>query len=105
VLEAAELVAYDVLVPALRSRGRTGEHSRELYDEGFHGGMSTLFIVRARFDALEDSFAHQHPHVLDEAAEQRESKDGSMARVLDEFAAGCVSKIVNLMHEMLAEFD
>ena len=44
VLEAAEMVAFDVLDPALRSRGAPQEKARELYaDERFRQEMSSLF--------------------------------------------------------------
>jgi len=61
-------------------------------------------VVRARFDALEDAFASQLPQVLAEAAETKES-GGSRAQVLDAFTADCVSKIVNQLHDLLAEFN
>lgn len=44
VLLAAELVAFDVLEPALRSRGGiTGEAKQLYWDEGFSGPMRSLF--------------------------------------------------------------
>lgn len=43
-LEAAELVAFDVLEPTLRSRGATQAQVRKLYaDATFYGEMRTLF--------------------------------------------------------------
>jgi hypothetical protein len=44
ILVAAELVAFDVLDPVLRSRGATQAAARNLYaDEGFHSRMRALF--------------------------------------------------------------
>jgi hypothetical protein len=44
VLEAAEMVAFQVLDPALRSRGAPQHRSRELYaQEAFRGKMQALF--------------------------------------------------------------
>ena len=44
VLEAAELVAFDVLEPILRSRGAIQEKARQLYsDETFRANMVALF--------------------------------------------------------------
>ena len=44
VLEAAELVAIDVLEPALRSRGGITDRSKQLWaDEGFRKQMAALF--------------------------------------------------------------
>jgi secernin len=62
-------------------------------------------IVRARFDALEESFARQLNSVLAEATEQSERKGGDAARVLDAFSHDCVSKVVDALHELLVEFD
>ena len=43
-LQAAELVAFDVFEPALRSRGRIKKHSKELYEDPvFRENMQTLF--------------------------------------------------------------
>ena len=45
VLEAAEMVAFDVLDPALRSRGAPQHLARELYaDEAFRTEMRALFL-------------------------------------------------------------
>lgn len=45
VLEAAELVAFDVLDPALRSRGGIQEKAKQLYeDEDFKQAMKALFL-------------------------------------------------------------
>jgi hypothetical protein len=45
VLQAAELVAFDVLDPALRSRGGIQENAKALYgDENFYQKMQTLFL-------------------------------------------------------------
>jgi secernin len=62
-------------------------------------------IVRERFDALEGAFARRLPEVLDEAARQRENKDGNSSRVLDEFTADCVSQAISELHELLTELD
>ena len=44
VLQAAELVAFDVLDPALRSRGAIQEEAKELYaDEAFYENMMAIF--------------------------------------------------------------
>jgi hypothetical protein len=44
ILEAAELVAFEILEPALRSRGGIQEQSKALYaDEEFTARMQTLF--------------------------------------------------------------
>jgi hypothetical protein len=44
IMEAAELVAFDVLNPILRSRGAIQEKARYLYsDEAFRKGMEALF--------------------------------------------------------------
>lgn len=44
VLEAAELVAFDVLEPALRSRGGITDRAKQLYaDEKFGERMTVLF--------------------------------------------------------------
>jgi hypothetical protein len=44
VLEAAELVAFDVLDPSLRSRGNIQEKARQLYgDKEFYQKMRSLF--------------------------------------------------------------
>ncbi len=62
VLEASELVAFDVLDPALRSRGAPQEKARERYaDEGFRQEMRLLFegepagrlVIPTLEDALE----------------------------------------------------
>jgi hypothetical protein len=43
-LEAAELVAFDVLEPALRSRGNTSKKALEIYkDDSFKAKMRSLF--------------------------------------------------------------
>jgi secernin len=62
-------------------------------------------IVRARFDALESSFAQQLPQVLVTAAEQRKTTGSNVARVLDQFTADCVSQIVDVLCELIAELD
>jgi len=47
-LQAAELVAFDVFEPSLRSRGRIKKHSRKLYeDQVFHESMRDLFTSEA----------------------------------------------------------
>ena len=60
--EAAELVAYDVLDPALRSRGAVTNRAKELYrDDAFYEEMESLFreeprgklIIPSLHDALE----------------------------------------------------
>ena len=44
VLQAAELVAFDILEPALRSRGAIQEKAQELYaDESFNEKMTAFF--------------------------------------------------------------
>ena len=44
ILEAAELVAFDVLDPALRSRGRIQEKARQWYsNKEFYEKMRSLF--------------------------------------------------------------
>lgn len=62
VLEAAEMVAFDVLDPALRSRGAPQEKARALYAEaGFRQEMRSLFesepagrlVIPTLEDALE----------------------------------------------------
>jgi hypothetical protein len=62
VLEAAEMVAFDVLDPALRSRGAPQEKARDLYaDEAFREKMHALFsgepagqlVIRTLEDAFE----------------------------------------------------
>jgi hypothetical protein len=60
-LEAAEMVAFDVLNPALRSRGASQEKARDLYrDNVFHEGMRALFSGEAAgrlvIRTLEDAF-------------------------------------------------
>jgi secernin len=62
-------------------------------------------IVRTQFDALEDSFARQLNHVLAEAEVQRQTDGGDAARVLREFSHDCVRKVVDALHELMAEFD
>jgi len=61
VLVAAELIAFDVLEPTLRSRGRVQEKARQLYkDEKFQVEMKNLFkgepkgklIIPTLMDAL-----------------------------------------------------
>lgn len=45
-LEAAEMVAFDVLQPTLRSRGAVQMEARQLYtDEGFRAEMRALFAA------------------------------------------------------------
>lgn len=45
-LEAAEMVAFDVLQPTLRSRGASQVEARRLYeDTGFYAEMSALFAA------------------------------------------------------------
>jgi hypothetical protein len=62
VLQAAELVAFDILDPALRSRGAIQEKAKELYaDETFYENMMALFqreptgllVIPTLQDALE----------------------------------------------------
>ena len=62
VLQAAELVAFDILDPALRSRGAIQEKAKELYaDEKFYENMMALFqgeptgrlVIPTLQDALE----------------------------------------------------
>jgi hypothetical protein len=62
ILEAAELVAFDVLDPALRSRGGIPEQAKELYaDDRFREEMGSLFrgeptgclVIPTLQDALE----------------------------------------------------
>jgi hypothetical protein len=61
-VEAAEMVAFDVLDPALRSHGTPQETARELYaDESFRQEMRSLFerepagrlVIPTLEDALE----------------------------------------------------
>ncbi len=48
VLEAAELVAFDVLEPALRSRGGITDRAKQLYrDDTFREQMTTVFFGEA----------------------------------------------------------
>ena len=48
VLEAAELVAFDVLEPALRSRGGITDRAKQLYaDQDFCDQMKTVFLGEA----------------------------------------------------------
>jgi hypothetical protein len=48
VLEAAELVAFDVLEPALRSRGGTTDRAKQLYaDQEFRDQMKAVFSEEA----------------------------------------------------------
>jgi len=59
-LEAAELVAFDLLNPALRSRGVASEQARKLYDdESFREEMQVLFseppICRLVIPTLQDA--------------------------------------------------
>jgi hypothetical protein len=43
-LEASELVAFDILEPALRSRGGITDRAKQLYDdEGFRLRMNAIF--------------------------------------------------------------
>ena len=62
VLQAAELVAFEVFNPSLRSRGTPSEPAREVYeDEAFRAGMMDLFrgepagrlVIPTLEDALE----------------------------------------------------
>jgi hypothetical protein len=62
VLQAAELVAFDILDPALRSRGAIQEKAKELYaDEAFNENMMAFFqgeptgrlVIPTLQDALE----------------------------------------------------
>jgi hypothetical protein len=62
VLEAAEMVAFDVLDPALRSRGAPQHRARELFaEQSFHEEMRVLFsgdpagrlVIETLGDALE----------------------------------------------------
>jgi len=60
VLEAAELVAFDVLDPALRSRGAIQEQAKQLYaDESFREKMRAVFLSeptgRIIFPTLRDA--------------------------------------------------
>jgi hypothetical protein len=63
VLEAAELVAFDLLDPALRSRGNITERARTLYKEaGFYEEMRSLFSGAPAgtlvLHTLEDALGH-----------------------------------------------
>ncbi len=60
ILEAAELVAFDVLDPALRSRGNIQEQAKQLYaDSKFNQKMRSLFTSeptgRLMIPALQDA--------------------------------------------------
>jgi hypothetical protein len=59
ILEAAELVAFDVLNPVLRSRGTVSEKARKLYDDPHvQGEFRSLFAGppsgTLRIDSLPD---------------------------------------------------
>ncbi len=60
-------------------------------------------IVRARFDALERSFVQQLVPVLAQAAERRESEEGDAEHILDEFSYQCVSRVMDVLGELLVE--
>jgi secernin len=59
-------------------------------------------VVRAQFDALEQAFEAEAPHVVEQAlaAEQPESR----AALLDEFTQRCVDRVQTALQELLADF-
>ncbi len=59
-------------------------------------------LVRAKFDALEKEFEAETPGVVEQAvAEQQANR---RARILDEFTGRCVSRVLQTLRELLAEF-
>jgi secernin len=61
--------------------------------------------VRARFDALEQSFEAALPDVLARATALRAAGPAAMAAELDAFSAACVEQVIAALHELLAEFS
>jgi secernin len=59
--------------------------------------------VRARFDALEQEFSAQLPQVMARAAENRQNPL-EVARILDQFSAACVDKVLAAIEDLLAAF-
>jgi secernin len=57
--------------------------------------------VRAVFDSLEQEFAAELPHVVCKAVELTKSDAGKSARLLDEFTARCVQKVVTEAEQLL----
>lgn len=61
--------------------------------------------VRTRFDALEQAFEAELPGVLQRATESKEAGEEAVARILDEFIAACVARVIVTLEELLREFD
>ena len=59
-------------------------------------------IVRAKFDALEASFAEQAAQVVRQASALREQDKLAAAHVLDDFSATCVQRVSTTVAELLA---
>jgi hypothetical protein len=51
-------------------------------------------LVRARFNALEQSFSEQLPEVMKRAVEIREQDPAEMASILDKFSEACVQQVL-----------
>jgi hypothetical protein len=79
VLEAAELVAFDLLDPALRSRGKITDQAKTLYKgPAFHEEMRSLFSGASAgtlvFHTLEDAL--ERIRVLEARIEALEKQSG-----------------------------
>lgn len=57
--------------------------------------------VRERFDALERTFSDQLPGVMQRAAALRDQNPAEMARILDEFSAGCVQQVIAAIEALM----
>jgi secernin len=60
-------------------------------------------IVRERFDALERAFEAEIPRVMKDAVAARQADPGKGSRILDEFSASCVRKVVAALEELTRE--
>lgn len=62
-------------------------------------------MVRARFDAAEEAFATQLVRVMAEATEGKKGGQEEASRRLDAFTRDCVNRAVDVLQELLNEFD
>lgn len=58
--------------------------------------------VRARFNALEQTFSDQLPEVMRRAVEIREQDPAGMSSILDQFSLDCVRQVVEALQELRA---
>ena len=62
-------------------------------------------VVRAKFDALEQSFGAKLPEVIEAARQAGTIGDKAVASILDEFTAQCLNQVVAALADLNAEFD